>query len=176
MKKTLVILLTLLSGIFSTGCSDAESSDKNGIKVGDKVPAFTLLDQNGNSFSSADYIGKKKMIVYFYPEDESGICTKEACAFRDSFTAFEDAGAVVVGINSGSVQSHKAFQDHHHLPFTLLSDPGNKVLKAFGIKNVLFLTGRETFVIDLLGNVVFNFRGFLDGSEHAQQALASLKQ
>jgi len=177
MKNTIKLILALFSGIFAIGCTEANSSDKNEntVKVGDKLPAFTLKDQNGNAFSSTDYIGKKKIVIYFYPEDESGICTKEACAFRDSYAAFEDAGAIVVGINSGTVASHKAFQENHHLQFTLLSDPDNKVLKAFGIKNVLFLTGRETFVVDLSGKVVFNFRGFLNGDEHSKKALASLK-
>ena len=69
----------------------------------------------------------------------------------------------MIGINSGTEESHKAFAQHHRLPFALLSDPGNRVLKLFGIKNLLFLTGRETFVIDLEGKIAFSFRGFLNG-------------
>ncbi|WP_159467843.1 peroxiredoxin [Dyadobacter sp. 3J3] len=141
------------------------------IEIGDKVPAFILKDQDGNTFSSADYVGKKKMVIYFYPKNESGVCTKEACAFRDSYADYQDAGAMVIGINSGSVESHKAFQQHHRLPFNLLSDPGNIVLKSFGIKNVLFLTGRETFVVDLNGAIAFKFRGFLNGHAHSQKVL-----
>ena len=135
------------------------------------VPDFQLEDQNGDLFRISDYLGRKVLVIYFYSKDESGICTKEACAFRHSYADYTDAGAMVVGINSGSVASHKSFADHHRLPFKLLSDPGNKVLKLFGIKNVLFLTGRETFVIDLKGNIVFRFRAFLNGDEHAQRAL-----
>ncbi|MCF0055962.1 peroxiredoxin [Dyadobacter sp. CY356] len=142
---------------------------------GNLVPAFTLKDQDGNTFSSKDYVGKKKMVIYFYPKDESAICTKEACAFRDSYADYVDAGAIVIGINAGTVESHKAFKNHHRLPFTLLSDPDNKVLKSFGIKNVLFLTGRETFVIDLNGEIVFKFRGFLNGSDHSKKVLDFLK-
>ena len=138
---------------------------------GNLVPAFMLKDQDGNTFSSADYIGKKKMVIYFYPKDESAICTKEACAFRDSYADYMDAGAIVIGINGGTVESHKAFQKHHRLPFTLLSDPDNQVLKSFGIKNLLFLTGRETFVVDLNGEIVFRFRGFLNGSDHSKKVL-----
>ena len=141
---------------------------------GNPVPAFILKDQDGNTFSSQDYVGKKKMVIYFYPKDESAVCTKEACAFRDSYADYLDAGAMVIGINSGSVESHKAFQQHHRLPFTLLSDPGNHVLKLFGIKNVLFLTGRETFVVDLNGEIAFKFRGFLNGNEHSQKVLEFL--
>jgi len=175
MEERRSVIKTLLGGIFSAGISDTNISGKKTVSVGDKLPVFSLKDQDGNTFSTAEYIGKKKMVIYFYPQDESAVCTKEACAFRDSFSAFEDAGAVVIGINSASVESHKAFQQHHRLPFTLLSDPDNKVLKTFGIKNVLFLTGRETFVVDISGKIVFNFRGFLNGNEHSQKALEALK-
>ena len=140
-----------------------------------QVPFFKLKDQNGKDFDIQDYLGKKKLVIYFYPKDESGICTKEACAFRDSYRSFTEVGAMVIGINSGSVKSHLAFATHHNLPFTLLSDPENKVLKLFGIKNILFLTGRETFVVDLSGNIAFQFRGFLNGSEHSQKAMDFLK-
>ncbi|MBE9463371.1 peroxiredoxin [Dyadobacter subterraneus] len=144
------------------------------LTTGNLVPAFVLKDQDGNTFSSADYLGKKKMVIYFYPKDESAICTKEACAFRDSYADYQDAGAIVVGINSGSIESHKKFQTHHRLPFTLLSDPDNQVLKSFGIKNVLFLTGRESFVVDLNGEIAFKFRGFLNGNEHSEKVLEFL--
>jgi thioredoxin-dependent peroxiredoxin len=139
------------------------------------VPRFTLKDQDGNLFSIEDYIGKNKLVIFFYPKDESPVCTKEACAFRDNFEVFQQAGAMVIGISSDSVESHKAFQQHHHLPYTLLSDPDNKVLKQFGIKNVLFLTGRETFVVDLHGNIAFQFRSMLNGKAHIAKTLEFLK-
>jgi len=144
-------------------------------QTGSPVPAFTLKDHNGNDFNVRDYVGKQKLVIYFYPKDESAVCTKEACAFRDSYADFTDTGAIVIGINSGTVESHKAFREHHRLPFTLLSDPGNKVLKQFGVKNALFFTGRETFVIDLSGKIAFNFRGFLNGDAHAQKVMDFLK-
>lgn len=139
-----------------------------------KVPDFTLKDQDGNDFAIQDFIGKKKLVIFFYPKDESLVCTKEACAFRDSFEVFQNTGAMVIGISADSVESHKAFQQHHRLPYTLLSDPGNKVLKAFGVKNVLFLTGRETFVIDLQGNIALRFRAMLRGSVHVEKTLSYL--
>lgn len=155
--------------------ASASSGQTKPAQTGDKLPSFSLQDQDGKTFNSSDYIGKQKMIIYFYPKDESLVCTKEACAFRDSYKDYVAAGAIVIGINSGSVESHKAFQQHHNLPFTLLSDPDNKVLKAFGVKNTLFLTGRETFVVDLSGNIVYKFRAFLSGNEHSEKALAFLK-
>lgn len=144
------------------------------MEVGERIPEFTLTDQNGDNFNVRDYLGRK-LVIYFYPKDESGVCTKEACAFRDSYTAFEAKGTTVIGINSGSVESHKKFAEHHGLNFTLLSDPGNKVLKAFGIKSVLFLTGRETFVVDGSGRVTYKYRGFLNGTAHVQKTLEYLQ-
>ena len=144
------------------------------LKVGDKIPSFILKDQNGTDFNVEDHLGKK-FIIYFYPKDESGVCTKEACSFRDSYKYFEDKGVKVIGINSGTVESHKKFAEHHQLNFSLLSDSGNTVLKLFGIKNVLFLTGRETFVIDEEGVVVFKYRGFLNGDEHVDKTLEYLE-
>ena len=145
------------------------------MNIGDKMPEFTLKDQDGNDFNIRDHAGKK-LIVYFYPKNESGVCTKEACAFRDSYDEFEGKNTKVIGINAGSVESHKNFTKNHNLNFSLLSDPGNKVLKLFGIKNVLFLTGRETFVIDETGKITYKYRGFLNGNAHAEKTLEYLKQ
>ena len=145
------------------------------ITVGDKVPVFSLQDQNGKTFNIADHIGKKLLVIYFYPKDESMVCTKEACAFRDSFDEFTKAGAMVIGINGGTVASHKAFADHYKLPFTLLSDPGNKVYKQFGIKGKLFLGGRETFMVDLTGKIFYQYDSMMEGKKHAEDALAYIK-
>jgi len=150
-----------------------QTKKKVTVDVGDQVPSFTLRDQNGNEFNIEDY-RSKKLIVYFYPKNESGVCTKEACAFRDNYKVFEDKGAMVIGINSGTVESHKKFAEHHRLNFTLLSDSGNRVLKSFGIKNILFLTGRETFVVNEQGRVVFRYRGFLNGDAHVAKTLEYL--
>lgn len=146
------------------------------LEIGDCIPLFTLKDQHGNEFHVDDWVGNKTLVIYFYPKDESNICTKEACAFRDSYQEFTDAGSLVIGINSGTPESHLAFAEHHRLPFTLLSDPDNRVLKEFGIKNVLFLTGRETFVFDIHGILAFKYRGFLDGSAHAEGVLQFLRE
>jgi len=154
----------------------AQQSEKNekamkALAIGDEIPRFVLKDQHGKEFDVADYIGEKTLVIYFYPKDESPGCTKQACAFRDSFADYTDAGAMVIGINSGSVESHKAFAEKHQLPFTLLSDPGNDVLKAFGVKNVLFLTGRETFVVDLDGRLAFKYRALMNAPRHNDKVL-----
>ena len=164
--KALVLFCSLFFAAGFTG-----NSSKH-LEVGDSVPTFSLLDQDGKTFDLASQIGKKVLVIYFYPKDESMVCTKEACAFRDSFDAFTKAGARVIGINAGTVASHKEFQQHYNLPFTLLSDPGNKVYDMFGVKKAMFMSGRETFVIDLKGKVVYEHEAMLQGKEHADDALA----
>ena len=149
----------------------ANAQDNKHLQTGDKVPNFTLTDQNGKAFNMAEHVGKQVVVIYFYPKDESMVCTKEACAFRDSFDAFKKAGAEVVGINSGTVASHKAFADHYKLPFVLLSDPDNKVYKMFGVKKIMFMSGRETFVVDKTGKIVYSHTAMMQGKEHADDAL-----
>ena len=146
------------------------------LDIGDPIPLFSLKDQHGNEFPIRDWVGKKRLVIYFYPKDESAICTREACAFRDSYQDFTDAGALVVGINSGTSASHKAFAQHHRLPFTLLSDPDNLVLTEFGIKNLLFFTGRETFVFGMDGILAFKYKGFFNGGAHVEEVLRFLKK
>ena len=156
-------------------CLFAKAQDKKNLNVGDAMPAFSLQDQNGKVFNSADEAGRHILVIYFYPKDESLVCTKEACQFRDSFNDFTAAGAKVIGINGGTVASHKAFADKEKLPFTLLSDPGNKVLAMFGVKGAMFMTGRETFVIGLNGKIAFHYTSMMQGKAHADQALQFIK-
>ncbi|MDP9079797.1 MAG: peroxiredoxin [Bacteroidota bacterium] len=168
-----LILSTLLSVMLLTNAK-AQAEQKT-LVVGDTMPSFKLTDQSGKTFNSADYVGKHYLVIYFYPKDESMVCTKEACQFRDSFDDFTKAGAKVIGINGGTVASHKSFAEHYKLPFTLLSDPDNKVYHLFGVKNKMFMTGRETFVIDLHGKVVFAYEAIMQGKKHADDALAFIK-
>lgn len=169
------LLLSALSFIGIDHTCTAQSN-QHALAKGDRMPAFALPDQDGKTFNSADYVGKCTLVIYFYPKDESMVCTKEACAFRDSFNDFTKAGAKVVGINSGTVQSHKSFQQHYHLPFTLLSDPDNKVYTLFGVKNHFFMSGRKTFVINKSGRVAFAYEAMLQGKEHADDALNYIRQ
>jgi peroxiredoxin Q/BCP len=144
------------------------------LNVGELIPDFSLQDQFGNTFDSKGYRGKK-LVIYFYPKDNSLVCTREACAFRDSFADFTDAGAVVAGINSAPPETHARFAADHRLPYILLSDTGNKVLKSFGVRPALFLSGRETFLIDENGIVLFKYRAFFDGAGHPEKLLNALK-
>ena len=156
-------------------CLFTKAQDKKVLAVGDALPVFSLKDQNGKLFNSADEVGKHILVIYFYPKDESMVCTKEACQFRDSFNDFTAAGAKVIGVNGGTVASHKAFADNEKLPFILLSDPGNKVLTMFGVKGAFFMTGRETFVIGLNGKITFHYTSMMQGKAHSDQALQFIK-
>ncbi|WP_255496169.1 peroxiredoxin [Mucilaginibacter sp. FT3.2] len=167
-------LIIILAASFLFSCAAQAQTGKE-LLTGDNMPTFSLLDQNGKEFKTADYVGKKVLVIYFYPKDESMVCTKEACAFRDSFDQFTKAGAMVIGINGGTVASHKGFADHYKLPFTLLSDPDNKVYNMFGIHKKFFMTGRETFIVDLKGKIVYTHEAMMQGKEHADDALAFIK-
>lgn len=163
----------LISAFFALTISQSQAQKH--LAVGDAAPTFSLTDQDGKTFNMADHIGKDILVIYFYPKDESMVCTKEACGFRDSFDAFTKAGAKVIGINSGTVASHKAFAEHYKLPFTVLSDPGNKVYNMFGVKTKIFFSGRETFVVDLKGKIVYQHEAMMQGKQHADDALAFIK-
>ena len=101
------------------------------LEIGSKAPDFSLPDQNGNYHKLSDYQGKK-VILYFYPKDNTSGCTAQACSFRDLYPQISEKGAVVLGISKDSVASHKKFEESYGLPFTLLSDPELTVIQAYG--------------------------------------------
>ena len=145
----------------------------NKIQIGDSVPAFTLKDQNGNDFDISTFLGRKKLVIFFYPQDGSLNCTREACYFRDLSEVFEEANAIVIGISSQSVESHKEFAEKNHLKYTLLSDSENKVRKLFGVPGRIFrlIPGRVTYVADRSGKVVYIFDSQTETQRHADEAL-----
>ncbi len=103
------------------------------LKIGDKMPEFEVMDQDGNVVKSEDFIGKgRKTIIYFYPKDNTSGCTAEACSFRDNYAALSAAGYNVVGVSKDSVKSHTGFRARYGLPFRLLSDTSTQMLQAFG--------------------------------------------
>jgi len=143
------------------------------IQVGDTIPAFTLKDQYGNDFDISSLLGRKKLVIFFYPQDGSLNCTKEACYFRDLSDIFEEADSVLIGISEQSVESHKEFAEDNKLTYTLLSDSKNIVRKLFGVPNKLFglITGRVTYVADRTGKVVYIFDSQLETQRHKDEAL-----
>lgn len=175
MKKKLGILVTL---IILTVVIQSLYPQKMNLKVGDKVPIFTLLDQSGNDFDINNLIGKKAMVIYFYPKDDTPGCVKEACSFRDEYEAFTDKDVAVIGISADNVASHKKFAEKYQLPYTLLSDTDKKVRKLFEVKNTLLgiLPGRVTFVVDKAGIIQLIFKNQFGAEKHIQESLAILKE
>jgi peroxiredoxin Q/BCP len=146
------------------------------LQVGDRAPNFTLPSQAGVSVNIGDFLGKKSVVIYFYPKDDTPGCTAESCAFRDSYEVFKEAGAEVIGISGDSPESHSKFAAKYQLPFTLLSDVDNQVRKLFGVPSTLFiLPGRVTYVIDKEGIVRHIFNSQLDFKAHVEEALKTLQ-
>jgi len=164
--------------LFSSYLTFSQKNNMNEIKIGSSIPAFALPDQNGNMFDINSVLGKKKLVIYFYPKDDSPGCTKEACSFRDQFEVFKEADAVIIGISGQTVESHKEFAEKHRLSFTLLSDEGNKIRKQFGVPSDLLglLPGRVTFVANKKGKVIYVFNSQTQATKHVDEALRILKE
>lgn len=151
------------------------------LKIGDKAPEFSLNDQNGELHNLSDYRGRK-VVLYFYPKDDTPGCTKEACNFRDNIARFATAGVEVIGVSVDSEKSHAKFANKYELPFILLADTEKKVVEDYGVwgeKNFMgrkYLgTTRSTFLIDEEG-VIFKIYKKVKPSEHAQEILELLGQ
>ncbi|PAM94196.1 peroxiredoxin [Flavobacterium sp. IR1] len=147
------------------------------LKTGDIVPNFTAEDSHGEVFESQSLLGRKPLVIYFYPKDNTPGCTTEACSFRDQYEDFKDLGAEVIGISSDSVKSHQKFAHKHQLPFILLSDHDKKLRHLFGVRNNLFglLPGRVTYIIDRNGVVIYIFDS-MNAAKHIPKALKIIKE
>ena len=126
---------------------------------GDKAPDFSLSDQTGQTISLNDFAGKK-VVLYFYPKDNTPGCTRQACAFAENYAGFRDKDIVVIGISKDSVASHKKFAEKYDLPFILLADPELQAIQAYGVWQEKKLYGkismgvvRTTFIIDEKGMI-----------------------
>jgi peroxiredoxin Q/BCP len=180
-KRVITLLLCSALCLLCSDCkSNAQSSktsDMEKIKVGSQLPHFALRDQNGKLFDIDSVKGKKNLVIYFYPKDDTPGCTKEACSFRDQFVVFEEVDAMIIGISSQSVESHQAFAQKYHLNFTLLSDSDRQVSKLFGVSSDLLglLPGRVTYVVSKEGKVVYVFNSQTQATKHVEEALRILK-
>ncbi len=147
------------------------------LKPGDRVPDFTLPDQDGKPTSLRELLSEGCLVLYFYPRDDTPGCTAEACSFRDDYDAFIQAGARVVGVSSDGVVSHRQFADKHRLPFPLLSDGEGKLRRTFGVPRTLgILDGRVTYVIDAQRIVRHMFNSQLRTRKHVEEALHVLRK
>jgi len=162
--------------------SSGRAADDKGISVGDAAPSFEASDDTGKPWKSSDHYGKKIVVVYFYPADFTGGCTKQACGFRDDLSKLTDKGVEVVGISGDSTDSHGKFIAKHDLNFPLLADPGNKVCKLYGVYQMKSLYGREfmgivrtTFIIDKAG-VVRRVFPKVKVNGHTEEVIEALKE
>lgn len=144
-----------------------------------KAPAFELPDENGKIHKLSDYLGKK-VVLYFYPKDNTSGCTTEACNFRDDYSTYEKAGVTILGVSPDSVESHASFKAKHNLPFPLLADQGHHVCDLYGVWGTKKMMGKEfegvlrtTFLIDEAGKILKVFEN-VKPSEHSAEILASL--
>jgi thioredoxin-dependent peroxiredoxin len=147
-RSHLLILLVTCLGLALTAAPSAADDKQNGVEVGDKAPQFTLKDDQGHDWKSADHFGKKTVVIYFYPADMTGGCTRQACAFRDDAQKLKEKGIEVVGISGDSVRNHQLFKQAHDLNFTLLADTEGKVADLFGVP---YSVGEKTVVADIDG-------------------------
>lgn len=164
--------------LFASYLTFSQNNTMNEIKIGSTIPSFTLPDQNGNLFDINSVLGKKNLVIYFYPKDDSPGCTVQVCSFQDQFEVFKEADAVIIGISGQSVESHKEFALKHRLTFTLLSDVGNKIRKQFGVPTNLLglLPGRVIYVVGKTGKVIYIFNSQTQATKHVDEALRILKQ
>ena len=149
------------------------------LEIGTHAPDFTLPDQNGDMKTLSDYRGQK-VVLYFYPRDNTSGCTKQACSFGDLYPQFREKGAVVIGVSKDSVASHKKFEEKYGLPFTLLSDTDKEVLKAYDVWKEKKTAGkvsmgviRTTYLIDEEGIIVKAF-GKVKAADNPTQMLEEL--
>lgn len=147
------------------------------IQVGDNAPDFSAIDTQGKLFNSETILGKKPFVIYFYPKDDTRVCTVQACSFRDQYQDFTALGAEVIGVSSDSLQSHQKFSSRYKLPFILLSDADKKLRKLFEVPNDLLglIPGRVTYVIDKEGIIQLIFNS-MSGKIHIEKALEILKK
>jgi peroxiredoxin Q/BCP len=146
------IYLTLLAAV---SLFIATSALADMPKVGDAAPAFQGVDQNGQTVKSSDVIGKKIVLLYFYPKDFTGGCTKEACGFRDRMGDLQKDNVQVIGVSFDTSDMHKSFAEKYNLAFTLLADPDGKIVDAYGTRMMgLKLSNRVSFLIGLDGKIV----------------------
>ena len=147
------------------------------LKPGQPAPEFSLQAHTGETITLSQFRGEKVVVLFFYPKDNTSVCTTEVCGFRDEYDSFVEAGSVVLGISSDGLASHVAFAKRHDVSYPLLVDEGGKVRKAYGVARILWMIpGRETFVIDREGTVRHAIRGMLNADEHVGTAMAAVRK
>ncbi len=180
--------------VFCVLVAVASAADESAVsvKVGDRAPSFSAVDADGNTWNSADHVGKKYLVVYFYPAAMTGGCTKQACSYRDDLSQLRQAGAEIVGISGDEVENLKAFREVERLNFTLLSDKDGSIARQFGvpvkeggsIRRAIdgqerdftrgVTTSRWTFIIDKEGKIAY-VNSQVDAANDSKAVLAALE-
>jgi peroxiredoxin Q/BCP len=146
------------------------------VKTGDQAPDFEGPTSDGSRLGLKDFAGKKNVVLYFYPKDDTPGCTREACSFRDNLQSIRGMGAEIVGVSLDSIQSHDRFAKKYTLPFPLISDKDKRIATAYGVlKDLGLSTNRVTFIIDKNGKVAKIFPK-VDISKHTEEVAAALKE
>ena len=145
-------------------------------KEGTTAPDFEGTLDDGSTFRLSDYKGEKNVVLYFYPKDFTPGCTRQACNFRDETADIEKQSAIVVGVSADTVESHRAFKEQHNLPFQLVADPDNRIIKLYKAEGLLgLITARVTYVIDKEGTIRRTFRHDLSIGKHLKDTLDALE-
>lgn len=164
-----------MTGFFASQLDPTRRKNTH-MKIGDKAPDFTLSNQHGVKVKLYDLLGESPVVLFFYPKDNSPGCTAEACAFRDSYEVFKEAGTEVIGISTDNVDSHLGFAQRHRLPYILLSDPIGRVRKLYEVPKTLgVMPGRVTYVVDKKGIIRQIFNSQFSISKHIDAALKMVK-
>lgn len=147
------------------------------LQLGDTIPEFSAKDNYGNNFNSSSTVGKKPVVLYFYPKDNTPGCTTQACSFRDQYEDFKVLGAEVIGISGDSIASHEKFVQQYNLPFILLSDNDKKIRNLFGVPTNLLglIPGRVTYVVDQKGIIQLIFNS-MSAKNHIPKALETMQK
>ncbi|MEM0950989.1 MAG: peroxiredoxin [Cyanobacteria bacterium P01_H01_bin.74] len=152
------------------------TSQKNILQPGQQAPDFSLETHRGQTISLVQELLKSPVVLFFYPKNNTAVCTKQACSFRDAFADFKTLNVTLLGISSDSIQSHQQFSEKHQLPFLLLSDSDYQVAKQYGIKKTLgILPGRVTFVIDQKQTIQLAYNDAFNHNAHIEKALHCVK-
>ena len=145
--------------------------------VGTKAPNVKLQLHNGSTAQLSDFEKQQPVVLFFYPKDNTPVCTSEACSFRDAYQDFEGLNAKVIGISSDTQESHKGFAEKYTLPYLLASDPDGDLRRAFGVSRTLgILPGRTTFVIDENGIIRLAFSSQFSAAKHVEKAKEALSK
>ena len=146
------------------------------VKTGDQAPDFEGPTSDGSRLGLKDFVGKKNVVLYFYPKDDTPGCTKEACSFRDNLQQIRKMGAEIIGVSLDSIESHRKFADKYSLPFPLISDKDKRVAKEYGVlKDTGTSASRVTFIIDRKGKVAKIFPK-VDVTKHTEEVVMALKE